>query len=692
MSEEKKPTEADGEAVEGYFSSLIEDFQLDQAEPKTDKPVTEAGRQPVCMKDFSKFFDEAAAFGSGFESTIDQPPEELGIAQKQETIAFSEQSKAKITSPVTDEDGMIVIFDEEAGIDATAAASDIKASVSGMPDEESAAVSSENTPEKDILEENTSADELLDEQEDTAEHPDAVMLMPSDDDTEIVPDTEDNAQEQISEEHTDGELCFSEPDNSQESEDGTAAENNQPSDEEIIPAAQETADQFEADSNIAEHEAEVSDTSIQNENQPYEESSESSFIQGIIPWKGDSAGEVIRKLIFIVSAGVFIGAGVMLISTMVQSEEAVQDLEDIKASVTTTVATTINEKGEIITIPPTTEERIEHNESLMNDFVEVSADVLGFIEIPNCDIYYPVVQGADNDYYLTHTHEGKLNKAGAIFMDYRCTFTPEYTSPNIVLYGHNQEDGTMFGNLKYYKNNVDFYKNNPHIVFNSAYGLGDYVIFGYFITNVYEHQDSEGEVFHYHDYIETLNDENTFNWYMKEVGERNQIISPVDVVYGDKLLVLSTCSNEYMDSKFVVMARKLREGESIYSFDYTTARLNPNARQIDWSAILSEESVTAETTTVPTETTTIETTTETVVTTTTETTVTTTAETSATTNRNDVIASELSLAPKYENGTTASIYSETETSSEETTVPSETEDTAAAPTLPSLVSQIKPNN
>lgn len=147
----------------------------------------------------------------------------------------------------------------------------------------------------------------------------------------------------------------------------------------------------------------------------------------------------------------------------------------------------------------------------------------------------------------------------------------------------------MFGNLKYYKQDVDFYAENPVITFNTEHGVGKYVIYAYFVTNALARQDSNGEVFHYHDYIETMNDEYTFNWYLKEVYDRTQIITPVDVEYGDRLLCLSTCSNEFSNSRFVVFARKLRENESTDDFDFTEAYINYNAQGVDWDAILSAE-------------------------------------------------------------------------------------------------------
>ena len=228
----------------------------------------------------------------------------------------------------------------------------------------------------------------------------------------------------------------------------------------------------------------------------------------------------------------------------------------------------------------------------MKYYKEISENVIGYIELEGCDIYQPVVQGEDNDYYLTRTYYDEENKGGAIFADYRCVFEDGYSSPNIVLYGHNQEDGTMFGNLKNYKQNLEFYAENPVVTFNTEYGVGTYLIYGFFVTNALAKQDSNGEVFHYHDYIEAMNDEYTFRWYLDEVKERNQIISPVDVKFGDSLLCLSTCSNEFSNSRFVVFARKLREGESVEDYDFTEAYFNPNARGVDWEAILSGETTT----------------------------------------------------------------------------------------------------
>lgn len=336
-----------------------------------------------------------------------------------------------------------------------------------------------------------------------------------------------------------------------------------------------------------------------------------NILKEILPWKGDTVFEMIRKIVFIIAVIIFIGAGVMLASTLIQSNRAVKDLEKIKEVVTTTAKTTIDSEGNVITIAPTEEEEQQHNIDIMSYYKGISDKVVGFIELEGCDIYQPVVQDPEdttNTYYLTHTYYDEQNKGGAIFMDYRCTVSEDYVSPNLVLYGHNQEDGTMFGNLKNYKQDLEFYAANPTVTLRTEYETGIYLIYAYFVTNALEKQDSNGEVFHYHDYIEALNDEATFDWYMGEVQSRNQIISPVKAEFGDKLLVLSTCSNEFSNSRFVVFARKLRSGESVSDYDFTSASFNPYARGVDWTAIMSGETTTelteetSEETTAPDET------------------------------------------------------------------------------------------
>ena len=73
MSDENKTSGGEKKDVDGFFDSLIEDFTAEQSgnTPTEGNAPSEDNVQPRTMRDFSKFFNDAAASGSGFESTID---------------------------------------------------------------------------------------------------------------------------------------------------------------------------------------------------------------------------------------------------------------------------------------------------------------------------------------------------------------------------------------------------------------------------------------------------------------------------------------------------------------------------------------------------------------------------------------------------------------------------------------------
>ena len=76
----------------------------------------------------------------------------------------------------------------------------------------------------------------------------------------------------------------------------------------------------------------------------------------------------------------------------------------------------------------------------------INPEFVGILSIPELDIRYPVVQGADNEKYLSTTFEGKENPAGCIFID--CDNSRDLSDNVTFIYGHNMKDGTMFGSLK----------------------------------------------------------------------------------------------------------------------------------------------------------------------------------------------------------------------------------------------------
>ena len=81
-------------------------------------------------------------------------------------------------------------------------------------------------------------------------------------------------------------------------------------------------------------------------------------------------------------------------------------------------------------------------------------DIVGWIQIPNTPVNYPVCQSYNNETYLEHTFLGQYNLAGTIFMDYRSFST--LTDWNTVIYGHHLQNGEMFAKIATYSNQAEF--------------------------------------------------------------------------------------------------------------------------------------------------------------------------------------------------------------------------------------------
>lgn len=92
--------------------------------------------------------------------------------------------------------------------------------------------------------------------------------------------------------------------------------------------------------------------------------------------------------------------------------------------------------------------------------LEEAPDTRAWIRIPGTNIHYPVVQAADNEYYLTHGPDGTLSRSGAIFLS--AANAPDFTDRNTVLYGHRMNSGTMFAQLHRFTSQ-DFLRSNPYI-------------------------------------------------------------------------------------------------------------------------------------------------------------------------------------------------------------------------------------
>ncbi|MCL2463143.1 MAG: sortase [Defluviitaleaceae bacterium] len=94
------------------------------------------------------------------------------------------------------------------------------------------------------------------------------------------------------------------------------------------------------------------------------------------------------------------------------------------------------------------------NQSIAGLQSDVNPDVVGWLTIPGTRINYPFVLAADNSYYLRRDIHGNQAQAGTLFMDYRCA--GDFSDFNTIIYGHNMNDKSMFGELSMF-DDPDFF-------------------------------------------------------------------------------------------------------------------------------------------------------------------------------------------------------------------------------------------
>ena len=291
------------------------------------------------------------------------------------------------------------------------------------------------------------------------------------------------------------------------------------------------------------------------------------LLSRIFPSRGDSGFEVVRKILLLLCICVFIGSMTYLVKFKTDSIASEKNISNLQQQMDQ--AEKDAESGNTVTIEGYPEDYLPKFAS----FYEVNEDIKGWIKIPNTNVNFPVVQTTDNDYYHRLNFQKEYDYYGTPYIDYECDV--KKPSTNIIIYGHNiKADGQMFNDLTKYKN-LDFYKQNPVVNFDSVYREGKYKIIGAFITNAQAEQDN-GNLFNYVSFV-NADTEEEFNAFIDEVRKRSIFDTTVDVEYGDELLTLSTCTYEFRpEARFAVVARRVRDGES-EEVDVSGAKINADA-------------------------------------------------------------------------------------------------------------------
>lgn len=173
----------------------------------------------------------------------------------------------------------------------------------------------------------------------------------------------------------------------------------------------------------------------------------------------------------------------------------------------------------------------------------LNSQTIGWVQINETPLEYPVVQTDNNDYYLSHDFLNKESFEGAIFQDYLCD---PINTRNHVLYGHYMSDESMFGSLWNYQEK-SYYDLHPVIQFDQPDNPGDWEIFSVYVTEAdYDYRQPK------------FSSDTDFMNYMIRLEERSFYDTGVDLSPTDEVLTLSTCIYTFDNARLAVHARKVR--------------------------------------------------------------------------------------------------------------------------------------
>jgi sortase B len=167
---------------------------------------------------------------------------------------------------------------------------------------------------------------------------------------------------------------------------------------------------------------------------------------------------------------------------------------------------------------------------------QINEDVSGWLYCPDTAINYPVVQGQDNDFYLSHLIDGSEGDCGTLFLD--CD--ADRQAHNQVIYGHHMKDGSMFASLLHYQEQ-GYYDQHPVLYYITPRQSYEVRLFAGFTTQAVSAAYNQRF------------DRCDFGDWLTEMQNQSDFQSKTTPTTSDQVLTLSTCAYSFKDARYVVM-------------------------------------------------------------------------------------------------------------------------------------------
>ncbi len=248
---------------------------------------------------------------------------------------------------------------------------------------------------------------------------------------------------------------------------------------------------------------------------------------------------VIKIVLICILLAVFIFAAFQVADIYLARKEAsdtYNELQDLVVSETEEPEESSVPEVDVTTVPNEPQKVVSIDfETLQKKY----PDVVAWIYCEDTSINYPIAQGKDNNQYLRHLLSGKYNMAGTIFADYRNSGIGK--DQNYLVYGHNMNNGTMFGSLIKYKKQY-YYDEHPTITLFTAEKTFTVELIAGYVTTV----SSDA-------YKLDFGTDEQLEDYVRQAIKKSTFKTNADYKIGDRLITFSTCSYEFDNARYVLV-------------------------------------------------------------------------------------------------------------------------------------------
>lgn len=182
-------------------------------------------------------------------------------------------------------------------------------------------------------------------------------------------------------------------------------------------------------------------------------------------------------------------------------------------------------------------------------------DMAAWLQIPGTNVDYPVMwTPRDEEYYLRRGFDGSRDQAGCLILDTDSSLDPLTT--NLIIHGHNMDNGTMFGHLADYTN-AKYCTEHKDIILYTKTLQRNYEVIAVFRSQVFRKSD---QVFKFYKFFQADTPEE-FDDFYGNIKAMSLYDTGVTAEFGDHFITLSTCSYHVENGRLVVVAKEVESGD-----------------------------------------------------------------------------------------------------------------------------------